>query len=167
MKLKLMLGAALLALASCGTNYAPVTTAPVEVTYTQRAIATNIIRFATPTLRTGRWNAEGKREEITGAKCELLGTGIKASFVTPAIVRIPMHKGVPASVILTCNDGTTSRSASVGIVNVTAQNIQNGGAAAGGLVGALIASAVVASRDPKNDEFRYIDTMVMMNEKPN
>lgn len=162
----LMTGALALALLAGCTAQMPVETPPIDVTYTQKAASQGIVKFANPTLRTQRFGADGKRSEISGVACKLQGSGFNASYTTPAIVRIPMKAGPPSSLVVTCNDGTNTRTQSYGATNLTAQRIQNSGGVAGGLVGALIASAIVASRDTSKDEFEFTSFIVTMNEKP-
>ncbi|MGB1236210.1 MAG: hypothetical protein ACPG5U_10795 [Planktomarina sp.] len=151
-------------LSACAASL-PIETAPVNVTYTNAAASKDIVKMATPTVRASKYNADGQSAELSGASCKIQGQGFVATVITPAVVRIPMKAGPPPNLTVTCTDGTLTRTRVVSATNLTKQRIQNSGAG-GGLLGALMASAIAAAQDPSNDEYEFQRISVGLNDRP-
>ena len=92
-----------LVLTGC-TQYSEVTTPPVTVTSKHSSTHERVKGFTEPVFRTVVKEGN-KTTEAKGLKCTIDSAELKASFVTPAKVRIPTLKGKPTPLYISCKGG--------------------------------------------------------------
>lgn len=101
--------------------------------------------------------------ELEGISCKLESEGYKASFLTPAQVRVPYY-GYASGLISTRCDAPGYRP---GFKNVTAFNqterARLDSASSSGLLAVAVVAVVNAASDPENHEFAYPKIDVTMN----
>ncbi len=121
-------------------QYAEVTTPPVDLALKQSSIAPRIKGYQDVTVRS--FVQEGTQtNEVTGAKCTLESVELKASVVTPGIVRMPIVKSRPSPLIVTCT-GNGMKGTNV----IEPRKSQDSGAS-GGLLGIVMNAALTAAID--------------------
>ena len=152
-------------IAAC-TSYTEVTSPPQEVTFSSTSAQTASTGVSNATFRTTQSDADGDNEmEFSGASCAIDGSGFKASFVSPAIIKLPTYTGAADPLTVRCNAQGVAKSEVVAPRNLTLERIQGARTYSGGLAGALIGAAVRgvarSTRDPLNDDFAYPDTTII------
>lgn len=96
-----------------------------------------------------------QKTEITGVPCDVTGSGFNTRVYTPAAVNVPVYGLRTKAIYVKCSYDGEALDKSLAPVNITEQKAVAQGAS-GGLLGALITSAVVAGRKNKeHDEYGY------------
>lgn len=162
MKLKsIAILATLPILAACLQN-APLKGPPITVsTKANSGASSRILGYTEPVIRTrqaptaeqdpnsapnGSGELPQKRQkiEISGATCKLDSAEFSAEFVTPATLRIPILKGKPTPIRLTC---TSPGYANSYRFNSTLEGVIVAGPSIAGLVAAAVTAGVAATND--------------------
>ena len=148
-------------LAGC-SEQAPITTPPVDVTREAGFQTAGIQDFQPITIRaTGKVGGKSASTEISGANCELSGSGYSAKFITPAVVRVPNYGRTGRAVTVFCRSQNLSGLETANVFNrdlsarrASVANSGNGN----GILGALIAGGIAASmKEREGDRFGYGD----------
>ena len=87
---------------------------------------------------------DGKRKEVAGVRCKLDSAEFAGTVITPSYVRMPIVKGKPTAMNISC---ASSELAGTTRFQPALQGTAVGGAAAAGLVAAVVSTAIVAGRD--------------------
>jgi len=131
---------------------AEITQPPVSAAMTSAAgperLAPNTSKMAVRAFKRRTDGKPGVGDEILGAKCTLVSDELRATVITPQEVILPRFKqrkefanrGVPGSIVVKCQAGPEQ-----GQVLVTAQEKQVSTAIGGGLIGAVLTTAVTAA----------------------
>lgn len=133
---------------------------PIEPTLKNPAISQNrIVGYTEPVMRTFVSVADeekqvaaaqadtpypAKSKEVTGLACRLDSAELKASFVTPAVVRLPKFKGKPTKIHLNCASENLEGDVKM---QATLDGVIVGGASIAGLVAAAVTAGIAASKD--------------------
>ncbi|SMX36535.1 hypothetical protein [Maliponia aquimaris] len=153
-----------LILTAC-VKYSEITTPPQTVTFTEARAQSAATGFTDTIFRSFRSTAKGTRDdqELIGLRCTLQGNGFKASFVTPAILRMPAYKGAADPASVTCGDKADSATETLPPINMTLARMNQSTSSSGGLLGVALTAAAKgiakAARDPLKDEFNYPGTV--------
>ena len=156
-----------LTLAAC-TSAMDVPPEPFEYTPTTRLTpkSETVLLFRTNTKETGT------KKEIGSIPCSLAGKGFKSRFTTPALVKTPEFGPDTKPVSVTCTYKKEKRSVKIAPYNRTLAELQQNkrnAAAGNGLIGLLVASAVVGyrkgARDPSKDVYGYAPSELTFGEK--
>lgn len=143
MKPRILIAAGtLLALAGCMASV-PVTQPPVNVAVKSSSANRPIFGFTEPVVRSFI-KEDGNRKEVAGARCKLDSAEFSTTLITPSIVRMPIVKGQPTAMSITCN---TANLAGATRHRPSLQGTAVGGASTAGLVAAVVSTAIVAGRD--------------------
>lgn len=96
-----------------------------------------------------------QRAEISGVPCRLAAQSFSAEFTTPAIINMPDfgHRSEPANV--RCDYQGKTATGTLTPHDVTAENNSAVGFGAGGILGMIIAEAVISASSPENHDFAY------------
>ena len=143
MKSRILIAAGtFLALAGCMQSV-PVTQPPVNVAVKASSAERQIFGFTEPTVRS--FVKEGNtRKEVAGARCTLDSAEFRTSLITPAIVRMPIVKGRPTSMRISCDAGSMKGAKQF---NPSLQGTMVTGTGTAGLVATVVSTAIVAGRD--------------------
>ncbi len=96
-----------------------------------------------------------QKTEITGVPCDVIGSGFKARIRTPAAVNVPVYGLRSKAIYVKCSYDGEELDKSYAAKNITENKAMANGAN-GGILGAIIVSAVVAARKNKEaDEYGY------------
>lgn len=147
-------------LLSACAEQTPITTPPANVTYTSAQAKQNIASLDPVAIRSVyvvEKNGRKAKTEFSGARCNVVGTGFKGQVTSPGILKVPTYLGRTDPITVRCAANGQNPSLKVNAVNATAT--QSAPIVPGGLLGALVATAVTAaakaSRDPAKDQFDY------------
>jgi len=161
------LGSVLL-LTACSAAKMNITSKPVGVQQTAGYVSTGITETQPLEVRTYQ-KVEDSLKEVQKVNCELKGRGFTAKVITPGIVNIPVYgKGSPAvTTYCTSNDLAGTKSALIANLDLQTRKASTANAGAtGGLLGALIATAVSANMgERKGDRFAYNPIAVTISPK--
>ncbi len=133
---------ALVVLAGCAESIA-VTQPPVDLGVKPSSAERQIFGFTEPVVR-AYIKEDGNRKEVAGARCKMDSAEFAGSAITPAMVRMPIVKGRPTAMNITC---TTPKYSGTTRFTPSLQGTAVGGASTAGLVAAVISTAIVAGRD--------------------
>ncbi|KIC36439.1 hypothetical protein RA27_22040 [Ruegeria sp. ANG-R] len=165
-RLKLFAGMAIAALglsACASTPLQEITTPPVEPKVTSKA---PVQKYVTLPARTFIYAENGKRAELAGIKCKLRGDKFHTSYQTPANVKLPVYGLETSALNLACRHQNKDVHETVGVRNLTSEQIAGSGAQHG-LIGSLLASGIAAGRGNRpNDNYTYRTPYMALNEKP-
>ena len=102
-----------------------------------------------------------QKAELTGVPCEVVGSGFRAKVITPAALNVPVYGLKSRAIYVSCvYDGETV-DLSLRPLNLTENKAMQNGASAG-LLGVVVATAVVASRkDKQHDEYGYANVSMI------
>lgn len=96
-----------------------------------------------------------QKTEMRGVPCEVIGSGFKAQVQTPAAVNVPVYGLKSKALYVSCKYEGEMQDISLAPVNLTESKALSNGAA-GGVLGVIVTSAVVAGRKNKqDDEYGY------------
>ena len=152
------------ALAGCMAT-TEITTEPVDVKMT-RAKGAQVQRTEVVPARAFLYDAKGKRKEVSGVPCTVKNERFTASYSTPANVRIPVFGAQSSPLSAVCSYQGQRIAAVIGVRNITHENMINGGAVAGGLLGVVIASGMAKNRGNRaDDQYGYYPLTVELNKK--
>ena len=84
-----------------GCEASEVTQPPVEVSIKSTVPTGRVLGFTEPVFRT-HLRKDGRQSEVIGARCSFDSAEVSGSFVTPAIVRMPIFKGQPTTLRVAC-----------------------------------------------------------------
>lgn len=130
-------------LAGCAENMAAITNDPITMQPISENAVSRIVRYEDQYVRTFV-SEDTKVNEVVGARCSASSAELKGAFVTPSIVRMPIFKGKPTSLRVSCTGGKLAGNRTV---KPTINGTAVGGASAAGLVAAMVTSAIVVGRD--------------------
>ncbi|MBY6120220.1 MULTISPECIES: hypothetical protein [Mameliella] len=149
-----------LLLAAC-VEYAEVKTPPQSVSFTESRAQAAVRGYSETTFRSFRSTEKGRKDnqELVGVRCSLTGTGFKAAFVTPAIVKMPAYQGAADPIAVTCRTDKDRTDKTVKPINMTLLRMNQSSTTSGGILGVALTAAAKgiakAARDPLKDEFNY------------
>lgn len=143
-------------LALMGCAEPPVTTPPVIMQFSSPQSAAKVNSYDLVTVRTVTGQFRNRRT-VQGAACDVFGPGYSASFVSPAILQLPLYRGDTSDVRVACKapvDGAVKSDA----VTVPATNLSapddEGITIRTGSSGTSL-DAVFSIRDRSEDRFDY------------
>ncbi|MEM8978994.1 MAG: hypothetical protein AAGD04_05885 [Pseudomonadota bacterium] len=137
-------------LAGC-TETAEITAPPQQVSYISPDVKERFVRNKEVTLRT--FIGKGSdREEVVGASCQVQSAELRGTIVTPSKIFVPVLKGKPTSLNVSCSKEELTGSRTV---EASLEGTAVGGPSAAGLLAAVVSTAIVAGRD----QWSYIPTI--------
>jgi hypothetical protein len=108
-------------------------------------------------ISTAKGSSDDK--EVLGVRCTVKGTGFTASFITPALIKMPTYVGTADPVTISCKMDKETKDREVKPINMTLARMNQASVSGGGLLGVALGAAMKgiakASRDPLKDEFEY------------
>lgn len=103
-------------------------------------------------------------EEFTGATCVAENAEFKAEFITPAVVNVPVRGKDTQPFTVTCTYAGKMSTEVAKPYNVRERNTRNT-MVNGGLIGALMAEAIIGVRDDVEDTYDYDEVHVMFDKQ--
>ncbi len=146
MKLKTIGLVATVAVLSACVKPVEVTQPPATMALKNANFAQRVVAYREPVLRTYT-KVDGKQSEVSGLRCVLDSAELKATVITPVVVRVPTFKGKPTALRISCEGGALAGET---VINPQISGTAVGGASAAGLVAAVVSTAIIASRDQWN-----------------
>lgn len=104
-------------LAGCAPK-APITQAPVQMSFVDKTRSASVIGIDAIEVRT-RLNQNDETVELAGVPCRLSGPGYSASFVTPAAVELPIFRQNAPQLSLSCRYEDETRTQALRARNIT------------------------------------------------
>ena len=118
-------------------------------------------------VRTYRASEEGFRgKEFAGANCVMEANGFRASFTTPAKVRVPVYRAKSSALSIRCeHPNYKPKLVETAVYNKTQSDRLSAGAN-GGLAGVLVMAVVNGVSDSTQDTYIYAPVQVIMTPRP-
>lgn len=153
-----IIGAALL-LTAC-EDVAPIKGAPVDPQFKSQQVADRVQGYTEPVVRTyireepaetnpavastDPFIDQGEKIEVSNATCVADSAEIRSQFSTPARLRLPVYKGKPTPLHVTCTGNGHTQTFTV---NPSLDGVIVGDASPVGLVAAAVTAGIAAAND--------------------
>lgn len=141
----------LMVLAGCSDSALGIDSPPVSMDYSPD-FDTKRVKYETSVAFRSYQPADDKSAEFAGAKCDAVTREFKASFETPAVVKLPVIKGRPSTMNVTCRSGDKTAG------KIVKPGMKTAYATGSGSVGALlVANAITVGVSAAANRWQYVD----------